>query len=189
MRAATGEKPSTRACSTEKPVVAKPIPKMPTMEVPTTPAKRSRLPAALAPATLPVLLAAGPSGIQAGEAGDRGGPHAGEALTASGGVGAGNPPGLVGRGSQRNPGGAAGYEVHDFGAVAGGVDAVQIGLHAVVGADGAGAADLDAGLHGHFHVRLEPGGDHHQIAVDVRHAAGLYGAGVDAAAQLHAMFF
>ncbi len=52
-----------RACASENPVVAKPIPKMPTMEVPTMPAKRSRPPAALAPATRPVLLAVVPSGM------------------------------------------------------------------------------------------------------------------------------
>ena len=42
MRAATGAKPSARACATEKPVVAKPTPKTPTMDGPTMPAKRSR---------------------------------------------------------------------------------------------------------------------------------------------------
>src|ERR1035438_8855906 len=64
MRATTGETPSARACATENPVLAKPMQKTLTIDVPTMPGKRSRAPAAHAPATRPALLAVVPSGIQ-----------------------------------------------------------------------------------------------------------------------------
>ena len=63
MRAETGENPSRRAWSTDRPLNPTPIPKMLTMAVPTTPPKRSRRPAALAPATRPILLAVVPNGM------------------------------------------------------------------------------------------------------------------------------
>ena len=66
MRAVTGEKPSARASAAENPVVANPTPKMLTIDVPTIPAKRSRAPAAQAPATRPALFAVVPSGIHVG---------------------------------------------------------------------------------------------------------------------------
>src|SRR5205807_7694522 len=66
IRDETGENPSRRACSAERPVIPTPSPNTLSTHVPTTPAKRSRTPAAFAPATRPCLFAVVPSGTYVG---------------------------------------------------------------------------------------------------------------------------
>ena len=67
MRADTGSNPAARACVTDSPVCAMARPQTLTIMVPRMPGKRSRTPAALAPATRPILLAVVPSGTYAGQ--------------------------------------------------------------------------------------------------------------------------
>ncbi len=63
MRSETGENPSRRACATDRPVIPTPSPNTLNIVVPTTPVKRSILPAAFAPATRPILFAVVPRGM------------------------------------------------------------------------------------------------------------------------------
>ena len=110
-----------------------------------------------------------------------------KALARTGRIGPGHTAGLIGGGAERNPGGAAGYQMRDFGAIAGGEHSAEIGLHALVGANGAGAPDLDPGRRRDFHIGLKASGQDHHVARHAGHPVGLDRGHRDAGAQFHAV--
>ena len=110
-----------------------------------------------------------------------------KALAGSGRTGASHTAGLVRGGAERDPSGAAGHQMRDFGAIAGGEHSAQIGLHALVGANRATAPDLDPGRRGDFHVGLKASGQDHHVARHSGHPVGIDRGDGDTRAQFHSV--